>query len=148
MHKAEPSSKIDVGPAPPPSRWLGGTDDRFLSSVNFARALARGDRPQKTMVCPTSVGSGIFIMRCDAAGVMSNLCHWKRRAGLDFGSRFIETKTFKWHQVRQICLTWLIYPCPAGRGHPSPKMSPSVFIMSHEGAKAGGGRGSGMPGSY
>jgi hypothetical protein len=31
----------------------GGTDDRLLSSVIFARALARGDRPQKTMVCPT-----------------------------------------------------------------------------------------------
>src|ERR1019366_7622169 len=71
-----------------------------------------------------------------------------RLAGLAFGPRFTENASLKWHQVRQICLTWLIYPCPAGRGHPSPKMSPSVFIMSHEGAKAGGGRGSGMPGSY
>src|ERR1035438_114247 len=35
-----------------PSGKLGGTDGRVLSSVNLL-VLARVDRPQKAMVCPT-----------------------------------------------------------------------------------------------
>src|ERR1017187_6500753 len=64
MHKAEPASKIDAaakGRSLTVAALLGG------ENASIGAATVRNDFP---------TGCGIFIIRCDAAGVMSNLCDY------------------------------------------------------------------------